>query len=478
MIDQLRVLAVAVVPPLVLGAGVLRAIGFDLALGRRAFAAYAYLIGQLVLAPFTLLWLATGKVVPGLSLPVAAIVIGAVAWLRHRKARERERARPVDWPMAITAMLCCAWLIDGFLAVNMAPITNGDEGLIWNAKARVLGYAPDFGIAMGLSYHVGHAAYPLLNPLVQVLADIGHSGMQAYESRIPIQGFAIALILLLSAALSRLPRLLGIGLCVAFLGCGVFVGHAPWACADVLEGLALLGAAIAYLRFEESGQVKFWRLMCLSLAAVVAAKNEGLMLVLVFALAHCLRVLAGRLRRPATTAPSHTPGGRRGLNWLWLAVPLAALAGGQWFNSHYGLVTDLVDPAKGNGMGLVERSLRNLPERGATVVGHYARSLASSDSRWLVLMALVVGTVHVVRWPRHAMATVQLTLVGALLGYVLVFVGTPNPLLWHLETAVDRTLLQITPIAVLVLGYAAAGMRPHERHDSIEGRGGVVAGER
>jgi len=51
--------------------------------------------------------------------------------------------------------------------------------------------------------------------------------------------------------------------------------------------------------------------------------------------------------------------------------------------------------------------------------------------------------------PRH---TFLLWLIASMLvGYFLVFLTTPAPLDWHLDTALDRLLMQITP---LILFYA------------------------
>ncbi|MCA8950742.1 MAG: hypothetical protein KDE27_14665 [Planctomycetes bacterium] len=148
-----------------------------------------------------------------------------------------------------------------------------------------------------------------------------------------------------------------------------------------------------------------------------------------------------------------------GGQWLWLALPAATVAAGAWFDAEYGLVTDLVDPSRGDGMGLVERALRWFPDRAGTVLAWYGELLVDPGSRWLVLLGLVAGAAVLPQRARKAFVVPWLLLVGALAAYMLVFVGTTNPLPWHLATAAPRTILHVTPLAALVLGLAL-GPRP------------------
>ncbi|MCA8950743.1 MAG: hypothetical protein KDE27_14670, partial [Planctomycetes bacterium] len=63
------------------------------------------------------------------------------------------------------------------------------------------------------------------------------------------------------------------------------VSNGVTACADTMLAFGVLAAAIAWLRWQASGAQVWWRLFCFALAAVVATKNEGLMLALVLLLA-------------------------------------------------------------------------------------------------------------------------------------------------------------------------------------------------
>ena len=451
--DQFCVLAGAVFAPAVLGAGVVTAVAGPLRLGRRELAAFAYLTGQLLLAPFTFAWLAAGKPVPGALLPLVAFAVGTglLLWQRRRHGGLSERSG-TDPVAAIVAAIGVAAIVLLCLRANLTPIVGGDEALIWSSKARVLFAAPDFGIGLGLAYHVGHPAYPLLNPLVQALAFVSAGDLLSFASRIPIQAFAAALVLLLSTMLGVAGRVAGAALLLATVTVGSFVTESPTACADVMLAFAMLAACHAYLRYRTTGAAGWWRLCCVALAATVATKNEGAMLVLVLVLAHLLAALMTRLRggdRDDSRLPLR--------NLPWLVVPIATLALGQWFNHRHGLTTDLVDPALGQGMGLLERCLHFLPERAVPVASFYLDALLAVDSRWLVLLALPAAAVLVLFRPRPALV-LAIALPGWLLAYMLVFVGTSNPLPWHLATAAHRTILHVTPVAAVVLAHAIAAL--------------------
>lgn len=436
----------AVAAPLCLGAGLTGALGVTWSTGRRAFLACSYLVGHLVLAPLTYLWLLGGKPVPGLALPILAAAAGGL--LLARQARRRTGpvgSSPPDWLGAAAAVICCAFFANMCVSTNMSPIVAGDEALIWSSKARVLYATSDFAIGAGLANDVGHAAYPLLNPLIQTLAFASAGGVVPFESRIPIQAFSLCLILLLSASLSRrAPRIVAIATVVAFTGASSFVASGTTACADAMLAFSVLLAGHSWLRFHETGDAAHWRVLCLALAATVATKNEGYMLAVVLGIGLGPFLLVARPRRSI------------GAQWLWLAAPSAAVALGLWFNSHYGLVTDLVDPNRGDGMGLLERSIRRLPERAGTVAAFYRDAIIGPESRWIVLLALLGAAVTCVRDLRRPVVPLALVVAGGLTAYMLVFVGTTSPLEWHLLTAAHRTILHVTPLAALVLGLSCA----------------------
>ncbi len=455
MTGQLLTIATAVLAPAILGAGVVRCLGLRFRAGRRVFLAYSYLVGQLLLAPLTFAWLAAGQPGPGVLLPVFGAAVGGgllAVGLRRRRDEVDEPARPLDWRAGTVLAIASLILLAGCIDLNFGPIVGGDEGLIWNSKARLLYTAPDFALDFGLAFHVVHQAYPLFDPLVQVLAFAGSGEVLPFESRIPVQAFSFALLLLMSGGfVNTRPRWLADLAILAFATSETFLSVGATACADAMLAFCILGAGLAYLRWQAGAGVTHFRLMALALGAAVATKNEGVMLALVLAIAallqHAIALFGPRAERASTWQPARAL--RR--EWSWLLVPIAILAAGQGFNSSYDLVTDLVDPRLGDGMGLVERSLTLLPENGPEVLRFYAELLGSGNERWLVLIALVAVPFAIPRIWRTPRFMPAIALLGALLAYMLVFIGTTNPLLWHLLTAARRTVLHVTPLAALVL---------------------------
>lgn len=441
----------AVAAPALLGAGAVSCLGLLPRHGWRLFAAWSYLTGHFLQAWFTFAWVAAGQPVPGWLLPVLAAGLGVVlANVARRRAcgmpGAGERGDP--WVRAATVALVLL-LVERCSVTSLHAIVGSDEANIWSAKARVLYAGGDLRGWLGTGY-VQHADYPLLDPLAQVLAFASSGRVLWWENRLPLQGFGIALLLLLSVVVERrVGRWLAIAMLAAFTSTS-FVHFAPTVYADVLLAFTLLATLDAWLRFRATADPSWWRLGCVAAAAMLATKNEGAMLALAVA-------GAAAATRCVTRGPLLPRlGGRLG----WLLVPLVTVGAGQGWNACYGLANDLTAPGAGDGRGLFGRMLSWLPERAGPVAQHYGGLLLDGDAtRWLVLAMLLAplatgrGALRAGRvWP-------WLVVVFGACGYMLVFVGTTadaggpggpaRGLLWHLATAADRTLLHLLPTAVL-----------------------------
>ena len=456
----------AVFAPLLFGAGIVRLCGLAPARGWRLYLAWSYLLGHFVQAWLTFGWIAAGKPVPGWSLPAmaAAAGLGLLLCLRRRGGAgspPREAGSPPreagdPWVRAVVVLLAVV-LLDACSLQSLEAILTNDEANIWSAKAWVLYAGADLR-ALSVVY-AQHADYPMLDPMAQVLAFASSGHATWWENRLPVQGFAFALLLLLSVAVERrLPRALAIAVLVAFTA-SRFVDFAPTVYADVLLAFALLALVDAWLRGQETGELVWWRLGCMAAAAMLATKNEGAMLAVAASVA---AVVARALTRTAVLP-------RPGPAWLWLLVPACTVAMGQWFNAHHGLSNDLTTAA--DGSGLFGRMLQRGGERVGPVLSHYAGLLVAGDvTRWLVLAALVAPLAKARDVARAAWCWPWLLCVLALGGYVLVFLGTSadsggpdgpaRGLLWHLSTAADRTLLHVLPTAVLTVCTCLGRTRP------------------
>ena len=458
LISYLWVVLCAVLAPGLLGAGIVRVLGLRWDQGRRAFLAWSYLTGQFAMAPVTFGWLFLHKPLPGWSLVAFALVVGAVLllWARARETQSAQVSAPrkADGPMVLVTCVCLALLFDNGLVANLEPVSQADEADIWAAKAKVLysvsSLANDsLDLQVATAYHLRHADYPLLNPLVQVLSFASADRVLFFENRVPIQAFGVALLLLLSASLRRYCRWPVAGLLLlAFTGTS-FLYTAVSAYADVMLALAVFAAFDGWARWRETHDVTHWRLACIALGVAVASKNEGIMLALVFGLALAL----GWVLQRWFSGPL-----RPGLQWracFWLLVPLVTIWLGVEINGYYGLVNDLHDPAKAGGQGLFERVATRMSDRGSSVLAFYGDLLITMRTGgWLLSMFLLSALLF---W-RRTLASLSLQMwlfvCGAIAAYMLVFVGTHfDDLLWHLSTAAERTLLHVLPVAVVGLGF-------------------------
>jgi hypothetical protein len=451
--SQLWTLAGAVVAPAVFGAGLVRVLGLSRADGLRVCAAWSFLVGQLALAAMTLLWLIAGQPVPGPALAAAALLAGgAILWRRGTGPARPQRTRKGRW-IGIVTLVLIAFVVDRCLLHNLEPVTVGDEAEIWAAKAKVLYGSPGFDLRFGLSSYAVHPDYPLFDPLVQVLSFANAGTILQFENRLPMQGFAVALLLLLSAELQRRCSLAVTLMVLTAVTASSFLVFGITCYADVMLAGAMLSTAAAWLRWQETGERRWWALCCIALAAALSAKNEGSLLA---AAALGAVVLARLLRR--------TPGPALPLRaWCWLGVPLAAVLVHRGFNAWFALTNDLVDPQLGGGRGLFGRMADLFGERACTVAKFYGSLLLDQPIGRLLVPLFLLAAVSCGRQLRRAaVLPLLLFVVFALLGYMLVFVGTNADLQWHLQTAANRTVLHVLPVAALGLGMALGHARSGE----------------
>lgn len=436
--------ATAIVAPLVFGLGVVRCLGLGRGSGTRVALAYGYLAGHLLLAPLTAAWLALARPLPGFVLALAATAAG-IALLRRSRGQGAAttavaHAMPMDHLPRAAFVVLALLLAHACLITNVEPIRFSDEAQIWAAKAKVLFTADTIDLRSAMGAMVSHGDYPPLDPLVQVWSFAMAGRVQHFENRMPIQFFGVALLALLSASMGRRANpLLATVVLVAFAG-SMFWSQAQVAYADVLLALATLGAIEALLRLRETGEVVWWRLTCLSAAAMLATKNEGSLLAIAVAAPFALSALRRIARRELA----------------WLLVPATAAALHRGFNAWFLLHSDLFDPAAANGRGFLSRLLQDAGERLPHVASYYGRMLLDpGPHRWIPVTFLAVAAIALATPKLRPVARPVLPLlaafVAATIGYVLVFVATPADLQWHLDTAAARTLLQAVPIAALGL---------------------------
>lgn len=437
----------AVLAPWVLGMGCVRVIGLAPAAGRRCFFGWSYLVGQFVQAGITAAWLWLGQPIDGRWLPAIACVLGLL--LLHRSTPKGQvLPRKTDpWSAAVLLALIC-YQLDCAMFEWLRPLVLYDGADIWAAKAKVLWCAHGMPLDFTSTY-ARHPAYPQLNPLVQVLAFAANGRVLLWENRLPIQFFGIALLMLLSAALERTTgRWIAAALLVAFASTS-FAESSATAYSDVLLALGWFAMFDAALRWWATRERAWWRLTCCALGVVLAAKNEGSLLVVAALVATVAAALL-----PSVRVGMPSPGRALG----WLAIPVAVVCAGQYFNSYFGLSTDLTDPSLCEGRDYLGQIAHFFAARWWIVLRHYGELLMGSSEGRLVLIMLFAPLVVAPSELLRLRLVPWLATVIAIGGYMLVFIGTnaggggpEQGLAWHLDTAATRTLLHVLPTAVLVI---------------------------
>lgn len=445
LICHLWVAVCAIVAPLLLGIGLLRVLGVSAARDRATAFALGYLVGHLAQAHVTAIWLAAGQPVPGILLPVVA-AIGGIVLLTRARATDTvatDHARTPVWAIVPLALLSGLALHDASVA-NVDPIRLSDEAQIWAAKAKVLYCAPVVDVRTGLAALVHHADYPMLDPLVQVLSFASAGRVLHFENRWPVQMFAIAMLLLLWASMSRRahPLLTALAL-LAFAGSQFWSGTTT-VYADTLLALATLALVDCALRWHESGDRAWWRLACIAASAMLATKNEGALLLLGTTGPLVAMHLSTRRSRPR----EH----RLPLRELaWLLVPVSTIALHAAFNACFDLHNDLTA-----GDGLLARMALQAASHVPKVAAFYGNMLVDPSAHALLPIAFfgasaVAAAAAPRAWLRSPGSVTLAIVVLVTLGYMLVFVGTPSDVAWHMATAAARTMQQIVPIATLGL---------------------------
>ncbi|MGC6489095.1 MAG: glycosyltransferase family 39 protein, partial [Planctomycetota bacterium] len=409
-------------------------------------------------AALTAAWLGLGR--PGSVWWWLLAVAGAAAWtLRPAPAAaplgSRDAAAPaagssargsspVDWGLILGVEV---FLFDA-LASRVYPVRRSDEADIWAAKAKVLFAAPAGEVSEGLHHFALTGFYPSWNPLIQALVYGCRGEIVHFDNRLPIQLFGVAMLMILASALRRRTNpWLGALVLAALVGplmralVAVMYSDLMLACAAAL-------AAESLLRWREEGGRAWWRLACVAMAGMLAAKNEGELLVPCLLVAAALSRALGRPSRPDGDAARVRP---RPTWLLWLSLPLAAVLARRGFNAYFDLGSYLegdVGPAR----GVLGRFLDGARENGAEVLAFFGEmSLDPSQHGLLLLLFPLAFAVSAAsRGLRAALAgpagLLFLAWAGAMSGYLMVFIGTNS---WQLHVAAPRVVTQALPWAAV-----------------------------
>lgn len=412
------------------GRALVAALALPLGLGATSLLRFAWLLGP-------------GAEAAGFGVAALAVA-GALAGLgwrvRGRGSAPRPpcsttSAPPWAWGLAAAVIVAATLGLAAYAATH--PHGRWDAWMIWNLRARFLLRAGEgWRDALSPLLPWSHPDYPLGLPLVveALWRGLGRETVLAPIGVAMAYSLSTAAVLGAGAAVVRGPWITPTALALV-LGSGELLKQGASQYADVPLACLFLVALVGLVLHERSAAQpgsRRWLLLAGAAAGLAAwTKNEGLLFALVLPAGV---VVAGRRRGARALAGELT----------WLAVgALPAVLALAWFKATLAPPNDLVA-----GQGLEATLGRALaPDRWATILRHTIAELIKHPvyllAGWLALAGVTPGAR---RDPALQGAVAVLSLLG--LGYLGVYVVTPLPLEWHLDTSLSRLLVQLWPGAV------------------------------
>ncbi len=454
--------ALALLLPCLLGAGLARRLRLRFRDESMLFAATAIVLGFTASAIILAAALLAGIPLHRAWLLPLLSILALAAWLPPGRIPDSVPCQASIAPRqgrmlhAAASAVAVALLAVQCARIDLDPVVHGDESTIWAPKARALLVAGHFGHRLHEELHAegvvaAHRDYPLANPLLQLLVFVAEGRSTRVVNRLPLQLMTLALVLLLAAALGRAIHP---ALAAAVLLATVLDRHAlhfaTLAYADALVSLGLFLALVGLHR-ETERRPAGTALAALGLLVATAAKNEGALVAVAVSLALLAARLTGLRSRRAPESPAPP---------LRLLLPALAVLALAWFLNHrLGLTNDLVDGLASEGS--LGRTLRDLPRRTTAVFAFLVRPWPGD---WPSRTLLAAFPLLCLLAPRHAFGRVlriqTLALALILGGLLSVFILTPRPQDWHLETAAARVFSQAAPALAWWCASMAAALAP------------------
>lgn len=396
-----------------------------------------------------------------------AILLVAAVW-RHRIESRRRPAAPVSdavlpkapiaagparFALPVVIVLALSGTVAFVANTVQQPHGSWDAVAIWNLHAHFLaaGYERWRDLLEQGRWCAYHGDYPVLLPgCVARLWSLA-GGASPFASGLVAYWFTAATVLLCAAAVGcvrgRNQALLA---AAALLGTTSFVRQSSDQYADVPLAWFMLASVVALVLYNHSGrQRRSWLALAGATTGLAAwTKNEGILFAAVIVVVHGImssrRVGARAAVREATPFAA-------GL------LPVVALL--LAFKLTLAPENDLVA-----GQGLANTVARLLDvSRYRVIFAGLTTALLRAVKGLIVVLPLyyfLMGPTRLARArdsARFAAAVFGLMLIG----YVGVYLTTPQALEWHLQTSARRLLLQLWPGAVTAFFLAVAA--PEER---------------
>ncbi|MCF8054438.1 MAG: glycosyltransferase family 39 protein [Deltaproteobacteria bacterium] len=332
----------------------------------------------------------------------------------------------------------------------LEPHGKWDAWASWNSAARFI-----YG-SMGIvdSYQTfwktlgAQSSYPWLYPL-SVAKAWAYGGQVEQAAPLVFNAlFGLAISGVVFGFLCTVKgRLTGLFAVLFLLGCPFFSLHILAQYADIALAYYFVAALVTLCLATDKEHGKF--LALLGAFATIAAwtKDEGLLFLLVIFLVFCIYV-----GRDYASEKRLKDSGTKVLLFLGGALPGLLLL----FYHKVFFIERASSFLSEQSRALIDFILDL--DRYATVVTAFIKeaflfsvanvTFMSSGIVLLIIYALVVGREKVVSWrsPLALPAVVTLLMLG---GYFAVFIITPAPLQWHLDTLLNRLYLQLFPLMIV-----------------------------
>jgi hypothetical protein len=354
--------------------------------------------------------------------------------------------RPVD----ALLVLGIAGAVIAFVAANGRYQLLWDGLFIWATKGMLLldsgGLTRELWEGSDIEGRVGRTVgYPPLVPLLHALVGAVRGGFH-FDAAKPV--FAFFFLSLLSGTWSAARALLSArrALVVVALVAALPALSTFWAAggyADMPQAAVLVTLVGALLERRKDGPS--WRQPVPWLfGALVSVKSEGTLLaILVLAGWATAAILEKGLAEAARDA-------RRRAGTLALIAAFLAL---RILYVRWTIAPEIDRVYRPVNLSNLSLALDRLPVLGALVAKELARFW-----KWGLLWPAFLAGVAVLLGRRDPVRrVVAASALAAVLVYVSTFLFTASPLVWHVETALDRILSQLAPLAVLV---AVVGLTP------------------
>lgn len=446
MTADLAALAVANLAVLLAGHGTLRLVGFRPPLRDLVWSlGVAYVAGAAALGLLGSLALVAGLSLTWWQILALCLAVAAAGLVRPAGVTPQRPRATAPTRLAAGATL----LVLAVLAVDLVvqPIWTDDAWSIWAAKATSVVAFDGLDATYLASASVFNADYPLLVPVVELVA-LRFGGLET--ELLPLQAglvflaFPFALVAVLA---DRVPALLAWLVAFAVALAPTLQIQTASTVADVPLAVFFALAGVAAWRWLEEGERRWLWLAAFLAAAAVATKVEGA----AFAVVLLLAVAVAARARGRSLAE---------LGVAALGVAATALPWELWSRAH-----DLQNAISQAG-GPVVPGAGTAVERGASGAVSMLRELADPSS-WLALVLLAAAAVAVglLRRPSRSLALFTLAVTaGALASLLVVYVVTPLDFDYHLARSVRRVVtapaLFAAALAPLLLVAAAEDHRP------------------